>query len=413
MSRRESKTDEKIKALENQITILEHKYRDLQIKYDFSSQRSLMYQKLLAEYVLESCYQDTSLQPPAEYILRHGKRLVVNRNDEAITDRESLFKDWFRIAFGITSFPFPYKSQTFDFDIFCLFSTKGLYESFRLITEAQKIHRPLLFADTGFLLSILPMNNHNADTIYRQHHSLVLDSHCPYTDAWHISELETMLQSDKILTDDELMRARNAMREMVHLKLSKYNHQPIRKVKIGTRPKKVLVVDQVYGDASIRLGMASDHIFPTILLAACEENPGADIIIKTHPASDKLKQQHFQDIPPNVYVVDYELNPYCLLDIVEKVYVCTSQMGFEALMCGKEVHVFGMPFYAGWGLTKDRQILPRRTRRRTLEEVFFIVYFMYNRYVSYKTMQPCCLEQAMAEIQELRETYWADLKKRG
>lgn len=51
-------------------------------------------------------------------------------------------------------------------------------------------------------------------------------------------------------------------------------------------------------------------------------------------------------------------------------YVVTSQLGFEALLAGKRVHCFGMPFYAGWGLTEDSQSCARRSVERSLEAVF-------------------------------------------
>ena len=53
------------------------------------------------------------------------------------------------------------------------------------------------------------------------------------------------------------------------------------------------------------------------------------------------------------------------------------QMGFEALMLGKPVFCFGMPFYAGWGITQDDIICPRRTRRRSMLEVFAAAYLIY------------------------------------
>ena len=34
----------------------------------------------------------------------------------------------------------------------------------------------------------------------------------------------------------------------------------------------------------------------------------------------------------------------------------TSQVGFEALIYGKDVHVFGRPFYSGLGLTIDHKV---------------------------------------------------------
>ena len=56
-------------------------------------------------------------------------------------------------------------------------------------------------------------------------------------------------------------------------------------------------------------------------------------------------------------------------------------MGLEALLAGKEVHTFGMPFYAGWGLTTNALHLDRRTNKRTLEELFYIFYCMYTHWV--------------------------------
>jgi len=67
---------------------------------------------------------------------------------------------------------------------------------------------------------------------------------------------------------------------------------------------------------------------------------------------------------------------------MDKVYVVTSTMGFEALLAGKPVTVFGMPWYAGWGATDDRQRCPRRTRERAVKELFAAAYFHYTRYLN-------------------------------
>ena len=39
--------------------------------------------------------------------------------------------------------------------------------------------------------------------------------------------------------------------------------------------------------------------------------------------------------------------------MADAICVVTSQLGFEGLIWGKDVYVFGSPFYAGWGLTYD------------------------------------------------------------
>ena len=49
-------------------------------------------------------------------------------------------------------------------------------------------------------------------------------------------------------------------------------------------------------------------------------------------------------------------------------------------MAGKKVYCFGMPFYAGWGLTQDQLYLERRSRKRTLEDIFYFAYIECSRY---------------------------------
>jgi capsular polysaccharide export protein len=68
-------------------------------------------------------------------------------------------------------------------------------------------------------------------------------------------------------------------------------------------------------------------------------------------------------------------------------------------MVGKPVSCFGVPFYAGWGLTDDRATIPARRRRtRTLEEVFAAAYLHYSRYVDPETGERCELERIIEHL---------------
>ena len=62
----------------------------------------------------------------------------------------------------------------------------------------------------------------------------------------------------------------------------------------------------------------------------------------------------------------------------------TSLVGFEALLRGLPVVVYGNPFYAGWGLTQDRIPMCRRTRRLTLDELVAATLLLYPRYYDWK-----------------------------
>jgi capsular polysaccharide export protein len=59
-------------------------------------------------------------------------------------------------------------------------------------------------------------------------------------------------------------------------------------------------------------------------------------------------------------------------------------MGFEALLCGVDVTTFGVPFYAGYGLTTDLNQSERLTFRNkyihSIEDIFYITYIRYTHY---------------------------------
>ncbi len=82
-----------------------------------------------------------------------------------------------------------------------------------------------------------------------------------------------------------------------------------------------------------------------------------------------------------------------LIAMVDELHVNSSLAGFEALMRGKQVTVHGVPFYAGWGLTIDRgPVPPRRTARRTLDELIAAALLLYPRYLDPATFLPCPAE---------------------
>ena len=79
-----------------------------------------------------------------------------------------------------------------------------------------------------------------------------------------------------------------------------------------------------------------------------------------------------------------------LLAAVDAVHVLTSLSGFEALLRGREVICHGIPFYAGWGLTRDMATTPpRRSRMLSLDELVAGVLLLYPRYLDPVTGIPC------------------------
>ena len=83
--------------------------------------------------------------------------------------------------------------------------------------------------------------------------------------------------------------------------------------------------------------------------------------------------------------------------------MATSQMGFEALMLGKKVTVYGKPFYAGWGLTEDKQRFERRNVKKSLEEVFSAAYLTHPKYVLPGTSLFVSLDAVLNELLRQRQ----------
>ncbi len=238
--------------------------------------------------------------------------------------------------------------------------------------------------------------------------SIVADDLGIHYDATRPSRLEHMLEAEGDDLESLAPRARRCIDRIVASRLSKYNHAPVVKLpapRAGCRGR-VLVVDQIRGDLSIRYGLPRPGGFRAMLEAALSENPSAEIVVKAHPdvLGGKRKSAMGAALTdPRVRVVAQRANPIALLEQVDRVYVMTSLLGFEALMVGLPVTCFGAPFYAGWGLTDDRVPCPRRTRRRRIEDVFAAAYLRYSRYVDPETGERCEIERLIEHLALQRE----------
>jgi capsular polysaccharide export protein len=90
-----------------------------------------------------------------------------------------------------------------------------------------------------------------------------------------------------------------------------------------------------------------------------------------------------------------------LIDLVDEIHVNTSLAGFEALLREKPVTTHGVPFYAGWGLTRDLgPVPPRRSARRALDELVAAALLLYPRYLDPVTGLPCPAEILVCRLAE-------------
>lgn len=301
--------------------------------------------------------------------------------------------------------------QNPDFFYTCGIST-SLWAT-HIISEAMKHNEKAYIMEDCFLRSIFSyVYKDRVEDKYHKSIGFTIDDITHYVDCSTASRLELMLNDKNlIISDEQKQRARKCMDKILETHLSKYNNQPIFEPEIGRQGvPKVLVVDQSFGDWSILKGGGSEEIFKIMLEKAIKENPDADIIVKTHPDTmSGTRGGYYTSLKShdNVYTMTEPINPISLVKYCDKVYVCTTQLGMEALICGKEVHTFGIPFYSGWGLTIDYQDCERRTNKRSVEELFYIAYIMYSHYVNPDKKSGCEIEEAMDYLLRLRDEYFS------
>ena len=252
---------------------------------------------------------------------------------------------------------------------------------------------PLLRMEDGFLRSI------GLGVGLRPGASYVLDASGIYYDAGRPSDLETLLSSARF--DSEMLsRASSLRRAIVESGLSKYNVGGGSLPAIPSHGPVILVAGQVENDASLRQGAAEVTGNADLLRRVRDRNRGAVIVYKPHPDVESGLRPGL--VPPDQLagladVVLRDVSAHAAIEIADQVEVATSLLGFEALLRGKPVTTHGLPFYAGWGLTRDPGS-PRRTRRLTVDELVAGALIAYPRYIDPRTGLPCSPEILVARL---------------
>lgn len=228
-------------------------------------------------------------------------------------------------------------------------------------------------------------------------YSLVVDDVGIYYDASRSSRLECLAAIS--LDDAQHDRAVRLLKAWRYHRLSKYNGGPDPIPNSLPEPY-VLVVDQTAGDAAIAAGGANAASFQQMLGDALAANSDCRVVVRVHPEVVKGRKQGHYDLAslranPRVVVVADDSHPALWIKHARAVYTVTSQIGFEALLWSKSVHVYGMPFYAGWGLTQDLLPAPARRKHIPLEQLAYACLIRYARYFNPESGLRCEIETLM------------------
>ena len=234
--------------------------------------------------------------------------------------------------------------------------------------------------------------------------SIIVDGLGPHFAPGAPSELEALLQ-EGAFPPDLLASARVLRHAIITGGLSKYETGGIDALpRYGGARHHVLVPGQVEDDRAVTSGGALSSNLELLRRARAEVGPDAYVIYKPHP--DVLAGHRRGMIPEREVAaladrVEIGSPMAALIAMVDELHVNSSLAGFEALLRQKPITVHGVPFYAGWGLTTDRgPVPPRRTARRTLDELVAAALLVYPRYLDPETGLPCPAEVLVERLSQ-------------
>lgn len=269
-----------------------------------------------------------------------------------------------------------------------------------VIEALGKNGSPLIEVEDGFLRS----QGLGADCVPPL--SIVIDRLGAHFDPSQPSELEQLLQAGDF-NEAVLERARALRRLIVEAGLGKYGQGGARIDRPAGHRRHILVPGQVEDDRAVQTGGCGLTSNLELLTRVRAEAPDAFIIFKPHPdviaghRRGAVADRHCRRFADQI-VSDVAIDP--LIAMVDDVHVNTSLAGFEALIRDKSVTTYGVPFYAGWGLTRDLGPIPaRRTARRSVDELVAATLLQYPRYLDPVTGLPCPAEIVVARLSQAEE----------
>ncbi|WP_242126192.1 beta-3-deoxy-D-manno-oct-2-ulosonic acid transferase [Sphingobium sp. Sx8-8] len=222
--------------------------------------------------------------------------------------------------------------------------------------------------------------------------SVVVDRSGIYYDARSPSDMETLLATHAFAPAEERRAA--CLRAMIRASgVTKYGREAGVMIALPQGRRTVLAVGQVEDDLSVEYGGAGVAGNLDLLRRVRAAEPEAWIVYRPHPdVQAGLRKGHLSDaaVLAVADAIDLGSPLMALVQAVDEVHVLSSLTGFEALMRDRPVTVHGMPFYAGWGLTRD--LAPasgRRGRSLSLDQLVAGALILYPRYLDPMTRLPC------------------------
>ena len=135
-------------------------------------------------------------------------------------------------------------------------------------------------------------------------------------------------------------------------------------------------------------------------VAQAKKQPGCEVLVcdDMHKAVPAALLSEFAACGAAIKTAE-NVHHAMLLANSQAVITADSWLGFEALLWQKPVYTFGMPFYAGWGLTVDETPIPRRRRSLTRAQLFAAAMILAPTWYDPCRDRLCSFEEAVDQLE--------------
>lgn len=230
--------------------------------------------------------------------------------------------------------------------------------------------------------------------------SVVIDGPHSYRDGSGPTHLEEILLKTDF-TPDLVERAAQLVGQMARRYSARHDlHDDAAGIRSRAAGRPVaLVVGQAPGDPALRPVAGGIRSNEDLLRAVRAERPDAFLVYAGHPDFAEGRRPGRIDRKPldetaDLAVDDDDLR--WLHGAIDELHVVSAPAGFEGLLRGIPVVAWGVPYYAGWGLTRDKLSCPRRNRVLTLHELVAGALILHPLYMDPLSHIPCSAEDYLA-----------------
>ena len=360
--------------------------------------------KILDSYSLEF------LDLPNKYSEKDLRKAIVKNLKVFIDRNHTQMKNWF------SDYNIVYDAKFADVAIFHGTNYFGTPSTTEYINEILNANIPIISIEDTFLRSVFPCRT-KCDKKFKDSIGYCINNYL-YFESNELTTIKELLSKPYAKNEKEIIAGKNIINQIISNKISKYNCQNF----IGNTnvrsmyTNNIIVIDQAFADQSIVNSNANVETFKQMLIAAVRENPKNKVCVKVHPESmtggragfytPELIKEVEKLTNTKIYKLTEPINPIILLQNARKIYTCSSGLGFEALMCNKPVVCFGAPFYAGFGLTDDRNSNTKFIQKIPIEYMAYIVFEKFSFFRHPITNVKMTTLEAINYIKQLRDSYF-------